>query len=90
MSFGFYNYKYIERMQCHKIINLLFNTNNQLSKFRTKNRCVKVNNKCRGRQNPGGETNFKTTMLSSSLYNQSDAYRVVKENTKTTGEEEDA
>ena len=29
-------------------------------------------------------------MLSSSLYNQSDAYRVVKENTKTTGEEEDA
>ena len=29
-------------------------------------------------------------MLSSSLYNQSDAYRVVKENTKNTGEEEDA
>ena len=49
MSFGFYNCKYIARMQCHKIINLLFNTNNQLSKFRTKNRGVKVNNKCRGR-----------------------------------------
>ena len=45
MNFDYQIYKYRERIQCHKIVNLLLNTKNQLSKFRAKDRGVEVNDK---------------------------------------------
>ena len=49
-------------MEYRKIINLLSNTNNQISKFWAKN-WVEVNDECHGRYNTGGEIKFKATML---------------------------
>ena len=77
INFDYYNYKYIERIEYQKTINLVGNTNNQPSIFRTKN-WVEVNDKSHERYNPDGEINFKATMLRSSLCNYSDAYILVK------------
>ena len=49
-------------MEYQKIINLLNNTNNQPSKFRTKS-LVEENNESLGTHYPGGKIKFKTTML---------------------------
>ena len=59
-------------MEYQKIINLLDNTNNQPSKFRTKT-WFDVNNNARETYNSGNKLKFKTAMLSSSLCNYSDA-----------------
>ena len=48
-------------MKYQKIINLLDNTPNQLSKFRTKN-WVEINNKSRGAYNVNAQIKFKTTI----------------------------
>ena len=65
-------------MEYQKIINLLDNTSNQLSKFRTKN-WTEINDQSRGVYNTNSYIGFKTTMLKSSLCDYSDAYILVKE-----------
>ena len=64
-------------MEYQKIINLLDNTPNQPTKFRTKN-WVKINNESRGTYNTNSQIRFKTSMLRSSLCDYSDACILVK------------
>ena len=66
-------------MEHQKIINLLGNTSNQPSKFRTKN-LVEINDESKGTYSVNSQIKFKTTMLKSSLYDYSDAYIFVKGN----------
>ena len=58
---------------------MLDNAPNQLSKFRTKN-WVEINDKWRGKYNTNFQIKFKTTILKSSLCDNSDAYTLFKEN----------
>ena len=60
-------------MEYRKIINVLENTPNHPSKFRTKN-WVKLNDESRETYNVNIEIKFKTLLLSSSLCNYSDTY----------------
>ena len=53
-------------MEYQKIINLLDNMSNQLSKFRTKN-WIETNDQSRGVYNTNSNIRFKTTMLKFSL-----------------------
>ena len=64
-------------MEYQRIINLLDNTSNQASKFRTKT-WVEINNESRGTYNTNSQIKFKTAMLKSSLCDCSDAYILVK------------
>ena len=64
-------------MEYQKIANLIDDTSNQPSKFRTKN-WVETNNESRGACNVNSQIKFKTTMLKSSLCDYSDAYILVK------------
>ena len=64
-------------MEHQKIMNLLENTSNQPSKFRTKN-WVEINDESRETYNINSQIIFKTTMLKSSLCDYSDAYILVK------------
>ena len=59
-------------IEFQKIINLLDNTPNQPSKFRTKN-WVKINDDSHGTYNTNSQTKIKTSMLKSSLCDYSDA-----------------
>ena len=63
-------------MEYQKIINLLENSPNQPSKFRTKN-WVEVNDGSRGTYNVNSQFKFKTSMLRSSLCDYGDAYILV-------------
>ena len=63
-------------MEYQKIINLLKNTPNQLSKFRTKS-WVEVSDESRGTYIVNSQIKFKTPMLRSSLCYYSDAYILV-------------
>ena len=65
-------------MEYQKIANLLDNTSNLPSKFRTKN-WVEINDDVRGVYSPNKQIRFKTSMLRSSLCDYSDAYILVKE-----------
>ena len=65
-------------MEYQKIANLIDDTPNQLSKFRTRN-WVEINDESRGVYNVNSQIKFKTTMLKSSLCDYSDAYILVKE-----------
>ena len=58
-------------MEYQKLINLLENTPNQPSKFRTKN-WVEINDDKRGTYKTNSQINFKTPMLKSSLCDYSD------------------
>ena len=60
-------------IEYQKIIDLLDNTPNQLSKFRTKN-WVEINDDPRGTYNTNSQINIKTSILKSSLCDYSDAY----------------
>ena len=60
-------------MEYQKLINLLENTPNQPSKFRTKN-WVEINDDKRGTYKTNSQINFKTPMLKSSLCDYSDVY----------------
>ena len=60
-------------MEYPKIINLLDNTPNQPTKFRTK----KINDDSRGKCNTNSKIKFKISLLKSSLCDYSDAYRLV-------------
>ena len=64
-------------MEYQKIANLIDETPNQPSKFRTKN-WVEINDESRGAYNVNSQIKFKTTMLKSSLCDYSDAYILVK------------
>ena len=64
-------------MEYQKIINLLDNTPNQSSKFRTKN-LVETNDESRGTDNVNSQIKFKTEMLKSSLCDYGDVYTLVK------------
>ena len=66
-------------MEYQKIVNLIDNTSNQPSKFRTKN-WVEINDDVRGLYSPKKQIRFKTSMLRSSLCDYSDAYILVKGN----------
>ena len=76
-------------MEYQKIINLLDNTPNQLSKFRTKN-WIEINDQSRGVYDVNSDIRFKTTMLKSSLCDYSDAYILVKGRITITGAGADA
>ena len=78
-------------MECRKITNLLDDTTNQPSKFRTRN-WVKINDESRGAYNEENNNNdsndddnnnnnikLKTSMMRSNLCDNSDAYILVKE-----------
>ena len=64
-------------MEYQKIANLIDDTPNQPSKFRTRN-WVEINYESRGAYNVNSQIKFKTTMLKSSLCDYSDAYILVK------------
>ena len=64
-------------MEYQKIANLIEDTSNQPSKFRTKT-WVEINDESRGTYNVNSQIKFKTTMLKSSLCDYSDAYILVK------------
>ena len=64
-------------MEYQKIMNLLDNTRNQPSKFKTKN-WVEINNESRGTYNEDNRIRFKASMLRSGLCDYSDAYILVK------------
>ena len=71
------------------MINLLENTPNKLSKFRTK-KWIKINDKSRGVYNINNDVKFKTTMLKSSLCDYSDANILIKGRRTITGGRADA
>ena len=60
-------------MEYQKVINLLDNTPNQPFKFRTKI-WLEINDDARGTYNKNSQIKFKTSMLKSSLCDNSDAY----------------
>ena len=64
-------------MEYQKIANLIDDTSNQSSKFRTRN-WVEINGESRGAYNVNSQIKLKTTMLKSSLCDYSDAYILVK------------
>ena len=64
-------------MEYQKIINLLDNTRNQPTKFRTKS-WVEINDESRRTYNTNSQIRFNNSMLRSSLCNYSDAYILVK------------
>ena len=64
-------------MEYQKIANLIDETPNQPSKFRTRN-WVEINDESRGAYNVNSQIKFKTTMLKSSLCDYSDAFILVK------------
>ena len=59
-------------MEYKKIINLIDNTPNQPTNFRTK-RWVEINDDSRGTYNTNSQIKFKSSMLRSSSYDYSDA-----------------
>ena len=76
-------------MAYQKIANLLDNTSNQPSKFRTKCR-AEINDESRVGYTTGSNIKFKTTMLKSSLCDYADAYILVKGTITITGAGDDA
>ena len=64
-------------MEYQKIANLIDDTSNQPSKFRTRN-WLEINDESKGAYNVNGQIKFKTTMLKSSLCDYSDAYILFK------------
>ena len=76
-------------MKYQKIANLIGDTSNQPSKFRTKN-WVEINDESRGTYNVNSQIKFKTIMLKSSLCDYSNAYIIVKGKITITGRGADA
>ena len=71
-------------MEYQKITNLLDDSSNKTSKFRTKN-WVEINDKSRGTYDADKQIRFQSTMLKSSLCDYSDAYILVKGKITITG-----
>ena len=76
-------------MEYQKVLNLLDNTPNQLSKFRN-NSWIEINDQSRGVYNTNSDIRFKTTMLKFSLCDYSDEYILLKERITITGAGYDA
>ena len=76
-------------MEYQKVIDLLYNTPTQMSKFRTKN-WIEINDKSRGVYHTNSDIRFNTIMLKSSLWNGSDAYILLKGRIIITGADDDA
>ena len=64
-------------MEYQKIANLIDDTPNQPSKYRTRN-WVEINDESRATYNVNSQIKFKTTMLKSNLCDYSNAYILVK------------
>ena len=64
-------------MEYQKVINMLDNTSNQPSKFRTQT-WVEINDDSCGTCSTGIQVTFKSSMLKSDLCNDSDAYMLIK------------
>ena len=64
-------------MEYQKMANLIDDTSNQPSKFRTRN-WVEINDESRGAYKVSSQIKFKTKMLKSSLCDYSGAYIIVK------------
>ena len=75
-------------MEYQKITNLLANTSNQPSKFRTKN-WAEINDQSKESYGTGSDIKFKTTMLRSNLCDYADAYILVKGTVTITGAGDD-
>ena len=73
-------------MEYQKIINILDDTTNQPSKFRTRN-WVEINDESRGKYD--SSIKFKTSMIRSDLCDYSDAYILVSETIAITGAGDD-
>ena len=71
-------------MEYQKIMNLLNNTSNQPSKFRTRN-SIEINNESR-RKYDNSSIKCKTSMMRSDLCDYSDAYIFVSGTITITGE----
>ena len=71
-------------MEYQKIINLLDNTPNQLTKFRRKN-WIEINNDSNGLYNTNSQIKFKTSILRSSLCDYSNTYILVSGTITVTG-----
>ena len=71
-------------MEYQKIANLIEDTPNQPSKFRTRN-SVEINDESREAYKVNSQIKFKTTMLKSSLCDYNDAYILVKGTITITG-----
>ena len=71
-------------MEYEQVINLLDNTPNQPTKFRTKN-WVEINDDSRGTYNTNSPIKFKTSMSRSSLCDYSDAYILTSGTITITG-----
>ena len=65
-------------MEYQKIANLIDDTSNQSSKFRTRN-WVEINDESRGAYNVNSQIKFKATMLKSSLCDYSDDIFLLRE-----------
>ena len=76
-------------MEYQKVLNLLDNTPNQLSKFRN-NSWIEINDQSRGVYNTNSDIRFKTTMLKFSLCDYSYEYILLKERITITGAGYDA
>ena len=76
-------------MGYQKITNLLDDSSNKTSKFRTEH-WVEINDESRGKYNDDKQIRFKTTMLKSSICDYSDAYILVKGKITITGAGADA
>ena len=61
-------------MEYQKVINLLDNTSNESSNFRTKT-WIEINDESRGMYNVNSQIKLKTAMLKSNSCDCSDAYR---------------
>ena len=74
-------------MEYQKLINLLDNTSNQPTKFRTKNEIndesSEINDESTGTYNTNSQIKFKTSTLRSNLCDYSDAYRGYSNRTNT-------
>ena len=75
-------------MEYQNIINLLDNTPNQPTKFRTKN-WVEINDDSRGIYNTNSQIKIKTSTIRSSLCDYSDAYILVSGSITITGARND-
>ena len=75
-------------MEYQKILNLLDNTQNEPSKFRTRN-WAEINYESRETYKASDQIKSKTLMIRSNLCDYSDSYRVLSGTITITGEESD-
>ena len=76
-------------MEYQIIINLLDNTQNKLTKFRTKN-WFEINDDSHGKYNTNSQIKFKTSMLRTRFCDYNDAYTLVSGTITITEEGDDA